>query len=63
MNNPDLHPGLFIFNNGVRPLGEKPYAEANIGLSGILKFFRIDYVYRLNYGNKGSVFVSSSINF
>ena len=62
-NNPELHPELFVFNNGVEALGEKPYAEAHIGLSGILKYFRIDYVYRLTYGDRGSLFVSTAINF
>ena len=65
-NNPQLHPELFIFNNGIEALGEKPYMEANIGLSGILKYFRIDYVYRLtyrsDYRNKGSLFISAAIN-
>ena len=62
-NNPELHPELFIFNNGVEALGKKPYAEAHIGVSGILKFFRLDYVYRLTYGHKGSLFVSTAIRF
>jgi len=62
-NNPELHPELFIFNNGVEALGKKPYAEAHIGLSGILKYFRVDYVYRLTYGNRGSLFVSTAISF
>jgi len=62
-NNPELHPELFIFNNGVEALGKKPYAEAHIGLSGILKYFRIDYVYRLTYGNRGSLFVSTALSF
>jgi hypothetical protein len=46
-NNPEFHPELFIFNNGVEALGDKVYTEANIGLSGILKYLRIDYVYLL----------------
>ena len=62
-NNPQLHPELFVFNNGVESLGNKPYAEVNIGLSGILKYLRIDYVRRLTYGNKGSVFVSTAYRF
>jgi len=62
-NNPQLHPELFVFNNGVEALGEKPYAEAHIGLSGILKYLQIDYVYRLTYGNRGSLFVSTAFNF
>ena len=62
-NNPQLHPELFVFNNGVEALSDKPYAEANIGISGILHYLRLDYVYRLNYGRKGSLFVSTAINF
>ena len=62
-NNPQLHPELFVFNNGVEALGEKPYAEAHIGLSGILKYLRIDYVYRLTYGNRSSLFGSIVLGF
>ena len=62
MNNPQLHPDLFIFNNGVEPLNEKIYSEVHIGLSGILKILRIDYVYRLTYGHRGSLFLSADIN-
>ena len=62
-NNPLLHPELFILNHGIEGLGEKPYAEAHIGLSGILKYLRVDYVYRLTYRNKGSLFVSTAFNF
>ena len=61
-NNPQLHPDLFIFNNGVEPLNEKIYSEVHIGLSGILKILRIDYVYRLTYGHRGSLFLSADIN-
>ena len=61
-NNPQLHPELFVFNNGINALGEKPYLETNIGLSGILNYLRIDYVYRLTYGNKGSLFISTTFN-
>jgi len=62
-NNPEGHPQLFVFNNGVEALGKQPYAEAHIGLSGILKYLRVDYVYRLTYGNRGSLFVSTAIHF
>jgi hypothetical protein len=62
-NNPQFHPGLFLFNNGIEGLGEKPYAEAHIGLSGILKYLRIDYIYRLTYGKRGSLFVSTVFSF
>ena len=64
-NNPQLHPELFVFNHGVEPLGEKPYAEAHIGLSGILKYVRVDYVYRLTYRNdyrtRGSLLFSLAL--
>lgn len=63
INNPQRHPELFVFNHGVEALGEKPYTEAHIGLSGILTYFRIDYAYRLTYGNRGSLFVSTVFNF
>lgn len=48
-NNPDLHSELFIFNQGVKPLGNQPYVEVNIGLANVLKFLRIEYIRRLTY--------------
>jgi len=63
MNNPQLHPELFVFNNEIEGLNEKPYTEAHVGFSGILNYLRIDYVYRLTYGKKGSLFVSTAFNF
>ena len=48
-NNPAIHPELFVFNNGVNPLGNTPYTEVNIGLANILKILRIDYARRLTY--------------
>ena len=48
-NKPAIHPELFVFNNGVNPLGNTPYTEVNIGLANILKIFRIDYARRLTY--------------
>jgi len=62
-NNPDLQPDLFIFNNGIKALGEQPYTEVNIGLINILKVLRIEYVYRLNYDRKGSLLFTSSYLF
>jgi hypothetical protein len=62
-NNPRLHPGLFVFKYGVEALGEKPYLEANFGLSGILKVLRVDYVRRMTYGRRGSLFFSASLDF
>jgi hypothetical protein len=62
MNNPRLHPELFIFSPGVKALGEKPYTEAHIGISGILKILRIDYVHRLTHKTRGSLFFSANLN-
>ena len=62
-NNPDLQPGLFVFNHGIKALGERPYTEVNIGLINLLKVFRVEYVYRLNYDRKGSLFLTSSYLF
>jgi hypothetical protein len=61
-NNPQLHPELFIFNNGIRALGTDPYTEINIGLDNILKIFRIDYVQRLHYKNRKSIFFAISLD-
>lgn len=72
-NNPAYDPDLFIFNNGIAALGNKPYVEMNIGLSGIFNVLRIDYVRRLTYtgankieGNPitdGRILLSGSISF
>ncbi|GHU82062.1 collagen-binding protein [Bacteroidia bacterium] len=61
-NDPHLHPELFVFNNGFDILGNRPYAEAHIGLSHILNFLRVDYVRHLTYGNRGSVFISTNFS-
>jgi hypothetical protein len=70
-NNPALHPGLYSFNQGVKPLGNEPYVEMNIGLSNIFKMLRIEWVQRLTYleedgggkKNKGSFFVTTGFFF
>jgi hypothetical protein len=65
-NNPELHPSLSPFNNGISPLGDKPYMEASIGLSNIFRVLRIEYVRRLTYtddARKGSVFVGTGMTF
>ncbi len=70
-NNPELHPELFIFNQGVRPLGKTPYAEVSVGLANIFKVLRVEYVRRLTYLNnnsgqnvlKGSLFFTGSFSF
>lgn len=40
--------GSIVMNNG------EPYAEIRVGIHNILKFFRIDYVRRLNYNDNTS---------
>ncbi|MDR0614155.1 MAG: hypothetical protein LBG45_11975 [Dysgonamonadaceae bacterium] len=60
-NNPQIHPELFIFNNGIRGLGTDPYTEISIGLDNILKIFRIDYVQRLHDKNQKSIFFAVSL--
>lgn len=54
-NDPDYHPDLFVFNNGITPLGNKPYAEMNIGLANIFNIIRIDYVRRLTYRDSNKI--------
>ncbi|MDR1632200.1 MAG: DUF5686 family protein [Dysgonamonadaceae bacterium] len=61
-NNPQIHPELFIFNNGIRALGTDPYTEISIGLDNILKIFRIDYVHRLHYKSRKSIFFAVSLD-
>lgn len=53
-NDPDYHSDLFIFNNGIKPLGTTPYAEFNIGLANIFNVLRIDYARRLTYTNSSN---------
>ena len=54
-NRPAADNGLFRFpadNNGIPityTLESKPYVEASVGISNILKFFRVDMVKRLTY--------------
>lgn len=62
-NDPSLQSDLFVLNNGIQALDNKPYTEVNVGLINILKVFRVDYAYRLNYGRKGSFFLTSSYLF
>jgi hypothetical protein len=57
-NNPQSHPELFAFSNGIRALGKTPYAEINIGLDNIFRFLRIDYVQRMHDENRKSIFFS-----
>lgn len=54
-NYPGSKEGIFDFpqNSGQAqstfPLNKTPYLEANVGIENIFKFFRVDYVKRLNY--------------
>ncbi len=48
-NDPALHPDLFVFNQGVKPLGQTPYVEVNIGLANLFKILRVEYARRLTY--------------
>ena len=61
-NDPEKHSELFLFNNGIRTLGNDPYAELNVGISNIFRVLRFDYVYRLNYGHKGGFFFTLAIS-
>ncbi|WP_165023287.1 DUF5686 family protein [Dysgonomonas sp. ZJ279] len=70
-NNPETHPELFMFNNGIRALGNVPYAEASIGIANIFKVLRVDYARRLTYTSdiygeditKGTILFSGSFSF
>ncbi len=49
-NNPRYNHNLLIFPNATFTTTKgKPYMEYNIGIENIFKFFRIDYVRRVNY--------------
>lgn len=43
--------GLFRFPDCTYTMGKTPYMEASVGIENILKFLRIDYVWRLSYRN------------
>jgi hypothetical protein len=71
-NDPALHPDLFRFNQGVKPLDNEPYVEMNIGFSNIFKMFRVEWVQRLTYleqtdsgkkPNKASLLVAAALSF
>lgn len=48
-NNPDYNRDMLVFPNETYTTGREPYMEYNIGIENIFKFFRIDYVRRINY--------------
>jgi hypothetical protein len=73
-NNPNSESELFkfpVYNNGdpiTYTFGKVPYIEASVGVSNVLKFFRVDYVQRLTYLNhpnvsKNGVRVSIKLDF
>jgi hypothetical protein len=67
-NDPLLNNNLFEFPTTTYRMGKEPYMEAGIGLTNILKFLRIDYIWRLNYLNhpnidKSGLRISADFNF
>ncbi len=54
-NNPDFHSDLFRFPVSINDvpltytLEKKPYIEASVGLSNILRIFRVDLIKRFTY--------------
>lgn len=48
-NNPQYNHDLLLMPQETYTTGDAPYMEYNIGIENIFKFFRIDYVRRLNY--------------
>lgn len=56
-NNPAYDPALFRFPEicNTQLLGYTPYMELSVGLDNLLRLFRIDYVWRLNYRNNPGI--------
>ena len=54
-NNPSYHSELFKFPTETYTLEKEPYVEASVGISNILKFFRVDLVRRLTYLDHSNV--------
>jgi hypothetical protein len=60
-NNPDFHNNLFKFPTDINglpltyTLEKQPYIEAGVGVSNVLKIFRIDLVKRFSYLNNPNV--------
>ncbi len=49
-NNPNINgEGLYAFPEGSYVMGSDPYMEFGVGIENILKFIRLDYVWRLSY--------------
>ena len=55
-NNPEFNESLFRFPDRVEVRKMScPYFEASVGLDNILRLFRVDYVWRLNYRHRHSI--------
>jgi hypothetical protein len=55
-NNPTVNgEGLYRFPENTHMTGSKPYMEMSVGVENILKFFRLDYVWRLSYRDHSGV--------
>lgn len=50
-NNPAYNNTLITLPTSTHLMGNTPYMECNVGVENILKLFRVDYVYRINYRN------------
>lgn len=48
-NNYEYNHNLLVFPDITHSMGKTPYLEYNVGVDNIFKFFRVDYVRRLNY--------------
>ncbi|WP_108823335.1 DUF5686 and carboxypeptidase-like regulatory domain-containing protein [Dysgonomonas sp. Marseille-P4361] len=67
-NNPEFNNNLLLFPQDTYTTNKAPYMEYNLGIENIFKFFRIDYVRRLNYLDhpnisKDGIRVSFKMNF
>lgn len=67
-NNPEHNNHLLIFPQESYTTNKAPYMEYNVGVENIFKFFRIDYVRRLNYLDhpnidKDGIRISFKMNF
>lgn len=54
-NIPQNNQDLFVFPEGVYRMNRTPYMEASVGVSNLLKLFRIEYVWRLTYRNHPNI--------
>ena len=54
-NNPEYNNSLINLPTSTHLMGSTPYMEVNVGIDNIFKFFRVDYVRRLNYLNQPKI--------